>query len=126
MDLAPVSILATFNASDAGKHPTLDAALALAEAVKVLPAPLVNARVSQLGGPSNAVAMVTIGLDPRHTWVNGIFENSRYGRFTIDPRDGTIEMFVSSKVGKFRKARFTTPEQAVAKIAKWLASHSVD
>lgn len=116
----PVSILATYDASHAGTHPVLDQALALAEMLKSLPVPYVSTRISQLGGPARASVGFSLSLDPRSTWSNGIFENSRHARFSIDVADGSIALIASWKVPKFRKAKFKTNADAVAKIMKWV------
>lgn len=97
----------------------LEQALDIAERLKSLPVPYVSARVSQLGGAHRAATMVAVSLDPRESWSNGIFENSRHAKFSVNPEDGTIEQLTGWKVPKFRKARFKTPAEAVAKIAKW-------
>jgi len=115
----PVNIFATYGADATGAHPVLDSALDIAERAKALPVPYVTASVSQLGGPARASATVKLSLDPKDSWVNGIFQNSRHALFSVDPRDMSIEMFSGSKVPKFRKARFKTPAEAIAKIAKW-------
>lgn len=116
----PVSILATYDATHAGAHPVLDQALALAEMLKSLPVPYVSTRISQLGGPARAAVGLSLSLDPRNTWSNGIFENSRHARFMLDCAEGSIAMIAGWKVPKFRKARFKTNADAVAKITKWL------
>lgn len=127
----PVNILATYSAADAGKHPILDAALEIADLAKLIPVPYVRTSVSQIGGPHRASTIVTVGFDPRETWTNGIFENSRYARFDVSPgpqfspyagkstTEPTIELISGHGVPKFRKARFKTPADAIAKIAKW-------
>ena len=65
--------------------------------------------------------MVAISLDEKSTWVNNIYENSRYMRFDIS-YDGVIKQFtVSHKVGKkFRKSRFKTPDEAIRKINTYI------
>jgi hypothetical protein len=127
----PVNILATYGAADVGKHPILDAALQIADLAKSIPVPYVRTSVSQIGGPHRASTIVTVGFDPRETWTNGIFENSRYARFDVSPgpqfspyagkstTEPTIELISGHGVPKFRKARFKTPAEAIAKIAKW-------
>jgi hypothetical protein len=127
----PVNILATYSAADVGKHAILDAALEIADLAKSIPVPYVRTSVSQIGGPHRASTIVTVGFDPRETWTNGIFENSRYARFDVSPgpqfspyagkstTEPTIELISGHGVPKFRKARFKTPAEAIAKIAKW-------
>lgn len=72
-------------------------------------------------------------FDPRETWANGIWENSRYFRFAIIPEKGkryyspgekvTVELRGSWKLPKFRKST-TTPEKALQRIQKWIAQVS--
>jgi len=71
-------------------------------------------------------------LDPRETWGNGIFENSRYFRFFIRPMGGrryyspddpkvTVELIsMGSGMPKFRKST-SNPGVAIARIKAWLA-----
>jgi len=46
-------------------------------------APYVKSYVSSLGGDKNSAVMLTISLDPKESWSNGILQNSRYGNFHI-------------------------------------------
>ena len=84
-------------------------------------APHVGAQVSTLGGPSRVSVMLAISLDPKSSWINGIYENSRYMRFHVQ-YDGVLEQFAlwSSSVKKFRKARFKTIDDAINKINKYI------
>ena len=79
----------------------------------------------------NIMSSVTIrgSLDPKETWANGIFQNSRYFLFTITPPKGqryfdgdsgkVVVELLCGDVGKFRK--YTGPaNQAVAKLVKFL------
>jgi hypothetical protein len=75
--------------------------------------------ISSLGRPA---LMLTVSLDPRSAWSNGILENSRYARFSIDS-DGTIEHF-SGSLPKFRKCKVADIETAAAKINAWAAKHA--
>lgn len=79
----------------------------------------VSSYVSRLGAPS---LMLTVSLDPRSSWVNGILENSRYAHFMIDV-DGTIEHF-SGSLPKFRKCRAADAAAIVAKINAWIAKQA--
>lgn len=71
-------------------------------------------------------------LDPRNTWANGIFMNSRWFMFSIVPAKRaryydpetetkvTVELDNSSReVLKFRKGT-TTPANAIKRIREWI------
>ena len=64
----------------------------LDEAKKILPEikelgqktfPFFNVHISTLGGENRASIIITLSLDKKSDWSNGIFENSRYCRFYI-------------------------------------------
>ena len=77
-----------------------------------------NIYISTLGGDDYASIMFVIGLDKRETWKNGIFENSRYMRFstTRSTKGIVLECFTSSMRDiKFRKV-IATPEKILVKI----------
>lgn len=97
-----------------------------ADAIKAgLQWPFVQVSLSTLGGDERASVMITVGLDPRESWSNGIFENSRYGRFSYNS-DGSLEMFTGSRgTNKFRKTRANGVQQAIDKINAWASGHDV-
>lgn len=66
---------------------------------------------------------ISISLDQRDTWVNGIFENSRYAKFMFSCDKGKLEQLGSWKVNKFRKATIKTDEDVVRKLLTWIESH---
>jgi len=76
----------------------------------------VATQVSRLGTPS---IMLVVSLDQRSDWANGILENSRYAKISIDA-DGTIEHF-SGTLPKFRKCKAKDATAAVIKLNAWLA-----
>ena len=76
----------------------------------------VSSYVSKLGVPS---LMLTVSLDPRSSWANGILQNSRYAHFMID-EDGTIENF-SGSLPRFRKCKAADAAAVAAKINAWIA-----
>ncbi len=57
----------------------------LAQTINGWSLPYVKAYVSSLGGEERSSVMVTVSLDPRDTWTNGILENSRYAKFAFHP-----------------------------------------
>lgn len=73
---------------------------------------------------------VTGSFDPMGTHTNGIFENSKYFKFSITPAKGkryhkengevTIELRLKHhSLAKFRKST-TTEEKAILRIVKWI------
>ena len=80
--------------------------------------PYHNIYISTLGSDNYASIMFVIGLDKRETWKNGIFENSRYMRFstTRNAKGIELECFTNSmKTIKFRKLT-ASPEKILLKI----------
>lgn len=55
----------------------------LAEVINAWSFPYVRAGVSTLGGEDRSSVMVTVSLDPRESWTNGILENSRYAKLAF-------------------------------------------
>jgi len=83
-------------------------------------AEVVSVTISTLGGEHRASFMITIGLDPKDTWANGIFENSRYMRLMLE-RDGTLEQFTASKLSKkLRKSKVKSVPKAIEKLNKYI------
>ena len=84
-------------------------------------APFTYVAISTLGGLSRASAMITVSLDNKKAWPNGILRNSRYFMLSLD-RNGVLEQFtVSYKIPKkMRKARAKTLADAVLKINKYI------
>lgn len=102
--------------------------LQMAEAIKAgveakIKAPYVSARVSTLGGADRPSIGVTIGFEPRESWTNGILENSRYAKLMVHVDDKSIVMLsAGTGVTKFRKTRFKTADEAVAKLVKFAST----
>lgn len=95
-------------------------------------APHVSARVSTLGGAHRPSVMLTIGFDPRETWANGIFENSRYVKLYIH-HDGEVGLTSDSglqgqaaKRGYVSMAEHTTLRKRWRKVKAKLRSEIVD
>lgn len=75
-------------------------------------------------------------LDPRDSWANGIFMNSRWFMFSIVPAKGaryydpeteikvTVALDNCGKVGKFRKST-TSPVVAIIRIREWIEKETV-
>ena len=83
-------------------------------------APYFHANKSTLGGPTRASAMITVSLDPKEEWKNGILQNSRYFNMSYNI-DGTLELFSGGhKMPKFRKVRIKNVEDAIDRINKFI------
>ena len=90
----------------------------LAKRVKrEIKAPYVGARVSTLGGQHRPAVMMTVSLDDKSDWTNGILHNSRYMMFDI-AHDGVIDQHALGPniPKKFRKSRFKTSDEVIKKI----------
>lgn len=88
----------------------------------MIQAPHVNVTVSTLGGADKASLMITMSLDKKETWQNGIFQNSRNAHFRLDS-DGTLECYQKRsdlKPFKFIKTKVKSVDDAVAKINTWI------
>ena len=95
------------------------------ELIGLLNAPYVSVSLSTLGGQENSALMLTISLDPKEAWANGILQNSRYAHFSIDSADNKVELFSGGyKLNKFRKtAPIKSILDAAEKIQKWIDSN---
>jgi len=87
-------------------------------------APYVSTQISTLGGGAGpvfkrAAILITISLQPKNDWPNGILENSTYGRFSLDSTGG-LEMFSGHARMKFRKTAVKTVEEAIKKLNNWV------
>ena len=67
---------------------------------KGIKAPYVNVYKSTLGGAHRPSILITVSLDPKDKWDNGILENSRYVKLHYSYA-GIIE-YISGNI-KFRK-----------------------
>lgn len=88
-------------------------------------ASFVNANVMKLGGAGRHSIAISMSLDSRENWKNGIFENSRSGKFMLN-HDGSLEHISGSFVKypakyKFRKATVKSVDDAIAKLNKFIA-----
>jgi hypothetical protein len=84
-------------------------------------APYARVDLSTLGGAERSAIMITISLDARETWSNGILQNSRYMHMSIDTKDLRLEHFSGYGCGKFMRAgKNKTLEQAIGKILAYV------
>jgi len=86
-------------------------------------APVVFVRKSSLGGSAHLTLMLTISIDPKEKWSNGILENSRYCRMSIS-RDGEIKHFSGHGMGNFRKSHVSDIDVAIRKISEFVRKAS--
>ena len=77
--------------------------------------PYVNVYKSTLGGNHRPSILITISIDPKDKWHNGILENSRYVKLHYSYA-GIIE-YISGTI-KFRKTMVKNVEDAITKINK--------
>lgn len=77
--------------------------------------PFFKGYVSTLGGDKHATVMFSVSFDPREQWSNGIYENSRYARFNLNP-DGTFEKFSGHGTAKLRKSKAKNVADVAAKV----------
>lgn len=84
----------------------------------VINAPHVKRSESSLGGSTSVFCHIS--LDPRETWANNIFHNSRY--LILCLRDGKLEC-ISKGLGlpTFRKCSAADEQQATARINAYIA-----
>lgn len=72
-----------------------------------------------------------ICLDRKETWANGILQNSRYGRFSLDVTTGRLEMFSGGyKCAKFRRCKVDLASNASTgtanKILAWISASDAE
>jgi hypothetical protein len=83
-------------------------------------APHKNIYKSTLGGIERTSIMITLSLDPKEEWKNGILQNSRYCMFHYNV-DGSLEQFSRQyNLPKFRKTRVKSVDDAIAKINAYI------
>ncbi|TXH11716.1 MAG: hypothetical protein E6R04_01310 [Spirochaetes bacterium] len=64
-----------------------------------------------------------ISLDKQDTWVNGIYENSRYSTFILHCGENKLTQLSFHGVNKFRKSACKSPDEIVKKLLAWVDSH---
>ena len=83
-------------------------------------APVVGAQISTLGGADRATIMLVVSLDPKDEWSNGILENSRYFRMSLE-RDGKLKLFSGGHGMKtFRRRRVKSVDDAIKAINQYI------
>lgn len=88
-------------------------------------APYVSGYSSTLGGGDRTVSvLLTVCLDEKKDWINGIMENNRYFHMHIY-RNGVMEMFSGgTRELKFRKSKAKSTEDCITRINKYLSQTS--
>jgi hypothetical protein len=70
-----------------------------------------------LGGiPS---VFVNVSLDDKKTWINGIYQNSRYSQFVIHSDMKLEQISRHYMVGKHRKCKIKSAQNIAEKIITW-------
>jgi hypothetical protein len=77
----------------------------------------VSTRISTLGGNDNVTIMLAVSTESKGNWLNGIFENSNYRRFSIE-NDGTVENFTTSGLDKVRKFTAKSVDDLITRLNK--------
>ena len=82
--------------------------------------PFMTVSTSELGGRSSQ--FVKVSCDEKDVWVNGIFENSRYGTFHIFEEKSKLKVALISKglnTVPFRKCTVKSDAEALLRIKTW-------
>lgn len=79
--------------------------------------PYVCVTRSTLGGEIHASLIITVSMDPKNEWINGILHNSRYSMFSVDA--GKIERFSGYGTPKLRKSNVKTMSDVTQKLTDW-------
>ena len=100
---------------------TSESAVAECEKIKQgVKAPVVNATSSPLGGMERPSILITVILQPKDEWANGIVHNAKYVRFHLN-FTGTLEQVASNQVKqRMRKTRVDSVEEAIEDINRFL------
>jgi hypothetical protein len=79
--------------------------------------PYVGIQYTSLGGEERASFMVTVSIQPKVEWQNGILQNSQYSIFRVNkgPIGYVVENF-SGSLPKFRKFNAKTLEELINKL----------
>ena len=80
----------------------------------------ISRNTSHLGG--SETVFFNTSLDAKDTWVNGIYQNSRFAQFRWDITDKKVYIIAKSfEMPKFRKSSAKTEDEARAKVDAYLA-----
>ena len=82
-------------------------------------APFVTFSSIDLTGDGGTV-FISVSLDHKNTWINGIFMNSRFLKLKI--ADGKLScVSKSGNLPTFRKCKASNPEETVSKLNKYIS-----
>ena len=83
--------------------------------------PFFRTNISTLGGINRASIMITLSLEPREEWTNGIKENSRHFNISIHNNSISYEVENTIAVRGLKMRSFTTmdSEKVVSKLNKF-------
>ena len=82
-------------------------------------APFVTFSSICLDGDKSTV-FISVSLDHRNVWINGIYENSRFMKLKI--ADGKLSCIAKSgRLPTFRKCKAANPKETVSKVNKYIA-----
>ena len=85
-------------------------------------APFKNIYKSTLGGKERPAILIGVSLDPKESWKNSIYQNSRYFQMHYS-MNGELEQFSRQyNLPKFRKARVKNADDAITKINAYIKS----
>lgn len=90
----------------------------------LIEAPFKSVSLSTLGGVGRESLMISISLDPKSDWANGIFQNSSYLQLAIHATDTIIlntDGIRGGKFKRFRKQKFKSLQDAANRINKYLS-----
>lgn len=80
--------------------------------------PFVKVNRMTLGGEERASFSISISLDPRESWANGIYQNSRYRQFMVNA-DGSLYEISGYGTPRFRKTKVKEITDVVRKLDAW-------
>ena len=66
---------------------------------------------------------IRLSFDPKDSWQNDIYENSRYATFMVDWAEKKIRLLTSWQCEKFRQTSFKDPVDLAAKLSKFIAAN---
>lgn len=67
---------------------------------------------------------IRLSFDPRDTWVNGIYENSRHATFMVDFAGMKLQLLSSHDCGKFRQTSFKDWTDLRIKLSRFIRENT--
>ena len=85
-------------------------------------APFVQPRLATLGGHENRSIITKISLDPKESWANNIYENSRNAMFSWNAKGEMTQANYGHRFPiKFRKTKAKSVDEFISKVNAWIA-----